>query len=157
MARIIGAISAEHRDAEGNMTVTTRGKEVELTPEEEERLEEAGALVDEGKTLDEWLGDKLDLYRAERGDSLAAQRLAEARSGGIVDLSSPGTGEGDPEAARIAEQIERDNLTSDDTVALAEGDPDKARAVLEAEKLATGGQPRKGVEKQLTAIIEQSE
>jgi hypothetical protein len=42
-----------------------------------------------------------------------------------------------------------------ETVALAEGDPDRARYVLEAEKAATGQDPRKGVAEPLQKIIDQ--
>jgi hypothetical protein len=47
-------------------------------------------------------------------------------------------------------------LTVPETVALAEGDPDRARYVLEAERTASGQDPRKGVEDGLTKIIEGS-
>lgn len=45
-------------------------------------------------------------------------------------------------------------LTGSETVALAEDDPDRARAVLEAERQAQGGDPRGNVEKPLQKIID---
>jgi hypothetical protein len=46
-------------------------------------------------------------------------------------------------------------LTVPETVALAEGDPDRARYVLEAERTASGQDPRKGVSDGLAKIIDE--
>jgi len=54
----------------------------------------------------------------------------------------------------LAEYIKEQNLTVGDTVALAGTDKDLAHRVLQAENIATDGEPRKGVEAGLTAIIE---
>lgn len=63
------------------------------------------------------------------------------------------------DTAALSEFIQTGNngrpLTVPDTVALAEGDPDRARYVLEAEKAASGQDPRKGVEDGLSKIIEE--
>jgi len=63
------------------------------------------------------------------------------------DLSSMGEYE-------LAEYIKSNNLTVGDTVALAGSDKDMAHRVLQAENIATDGEPRKGVEAGLTSIIE---
>jgi hypothetical protein len=59
----------------------------------------------------------------------------------------------------LAEYIKGDNpngkeLTVNETVALAQGDKDFAHRLLQAENIATDGEPRKGVEAGLTSIIE---
>jgi hypothetical protein len=69
----------------------------------------------------------------------------QAESGG--DLSSMGEYE-------LAEYIKANNLTVNETVALAGGDKDLAHRLLQAENIATDGEPRKGVEAGLTSIIE---
>jgi|SRR5215471_1120177 len=63
------------------------------------------------------------------------------------DLSSLGEYE-------LADYIKANNLTVNDTVALAGTDKDLAHRLLQAENIATDGEPRKGVEAGLTAIIE---
>jgi hypothetical protein len=54
----------------------------------------------------------------------------------------------------LSEYIKTNNLTVSDTIALAGGDKDLAHRVLQAENIATDGEPRKGVETGLTSIIE---
>ena len=59
----------------------------------------------------------------------------------------------------LAEYIKGSNpegkeLTVNETIALAGDDKDLAHRVLQAENIATDGEPRKGVEAGLTAIIE---
>jgi len=63
------------------------------------------------------------------------------------DLSSLGEYE-------LAEYIKSENLTVQQTVDLAGTDKDLAHRLLQAENIATDGEPRKGVEAGLTAIIE---
>jgi hypothetical protein len=53
----------------------------------------------------------------------------------------------------LAEFIKSEKLNGPDTVALAEDDPDRARYVLEAEKAASGQDPRANVEGPLQKII----
>jgi len=81
--------------------------------------------------------------RVEAGDS--PDEPAALGAGG--DLSSMGEYE-------LAEYIKSNNLTVGDTVALAGSDKDMAHRVLQAENIATDGEPRKGVEAGLTSIIE---
>jgi len=162
--RIIGAIGASFpsKDDPGVLVDAEQGEEVDLSTSEEERLEGLGVLVPEGLSVDDYLDAKMDLYRAERGDSEAAQKLAAARSGGIVDLSTPGEPPPDEvptppaggEVAALADQIRDEGLTVEETVSLASDDPEKAKQVLEAERVASGGQPRRGVENRLNVIIE---
>lgn len=69
--------------------------------------------------------------------------------------NSPRTDAPDVEdTAGLAEFIKSEKLNAGDTVALAEGDPDRARFVLEAERTATGQDPRASVVKPLQRIIE---
>lgn len=73
-------------------------------------------------------------------------------SGGIVRADAP-----DPETAsagEIAEWISTESPNVDDTVSLASGDSDLAAKVLEAENIATGGDPRKGVESKLAPLAD---
>lgn len=57
----------------------------------------------------------------------------------------------------LAAFINEEKLTVPQTVALAEGEPARAAAVLEAEKVATNGQPRAGVVKELEPLAGSSE
>jgi hypothetical protein len=59
------------------------------------------------------------------------------------------------DVGEIAAHIEAESPNTDDTVALAKGDPTLAPKVLEAESIATGGDPRKGVKDALTKLAEQ--
>jgi len=59
------------------------------------------------------------------------------------------------EVGEISAFIEAEQPNAADTVALAKGDPALAVKVLEAEKTATGGDPRKSVEGPLQKIIDQ--
>jgi len=100
-----------------------------------------------------------DLKKGERlGSFFNDEELAEmeriADSGGnpmevntTFDASEMGEHE-------IAEHIEENKLSVQDTVALAGSDPDTAQRVLEAESIAQGGDSRKGVVAGLEAIIE---
>lgn len=70
--------------------------------------------------------------------------------------NSPRTDAPDVEdTAALSEFIKSERLNAGDTVALAEGDPDRARLVLEAEKAATGQDPRKSVAEPLQKIIDE--
>jgi hypothetical protein len=125
-----------------------QGQKVEMSGDDETRLEEQRALVPtEFSSFAEHSDHLQDAYRSGRGDLTAAGRLAEARSGAIVDLSAS---DADPNA--YAEWLRTDSPTVDEVIAAVGDDPAKATAMLEAEKLATGGEPRAGVEKALTKI-----
>lgn len=133
------------------------------------RLDGLGALMPEGadpRDADQEQQAILDLYRGQRGDVEALARAMErARQnqegaalldaqGGITDLSGEGNagaiGEGN--VGRLADHITANKLTVDDTVALAGNDPELAKRVLEAERLASNGAPRAGVEAGLQKI-----
>jgi len=88
--------------------------------------------------------------RIEEGGSPDASSYTQASSGG--DVSSMGEFE-------LAEYIKGANpegkeLTVNETLALAGDDKDLAHRLLQAENIATDGEPRKGVETGLTSIIE---
>ncbi|HKV43864.1 MAG TPA: hypothetical protein VJT32_04205 [bacterium] len=87
-------------------------------------------------------------YTDEERERIEAGGSPDAPAGGAGgDVSSLGEYE-------LAEYIKSNNLTVGDTVALAGSDKDLAHRVLQAENIATDGEPRKGVETGLTAIIE---
>jgi hypothetical protein len=88
-----------------------------------------------------------------QGTSEEMEALARLRSEGE---NAPRTDAPDVEdTAALSEFIRDERLNVSETVALAEGDPDRARYVLEAEKAATGQDPRKGVAEPLQKIIDQ--
>jgi hypothetical protein len=140
--------------------VANWGEEIELVPSEERRLEENEALLPAGSKPEDAQAHherRIDAYRAERGDQEALQRhyarLEQAREeggGDIVDVSI----DSDTSVAELAAQLRERKPSAEDTVNLAEGDPGKAERVLEAERSATGGSPRPGVERGLRKIIE---
>jgi hypothetical protein len=96
----------------------------------------------------------LALERGERLGSfytdaeLAGPATAEAAA--VGETASNTSEWGVPE---LVQYIETNKPNVDDTIALAQGDPDAAKRVLEAEDEATGGDPRSGVTKGLTAVI----
>lgn len=107
----------------------------------EERFRER--IATRGETVE--LSDN-DYERAERYGAIeGAEPVAESVE------APPGT---DTSVVETAEWIKSSKPTVDETVAEAEGDPEKAKQVLEAENVATGGQPRRGVVDGLTNIIE---
>jgi hypothetical protein len=126
-------------DAAGNRVIT--GKEARHG--ETVTLEQMGLL---GQMKGEGSGAFYTTEERERIE--AGQNPDEPLSSGEGgDLSSMGEYE-------LAEYIKSNNLTVNDTVALAGTDKDMAHRVLQAENIATDGEPRKGVEAGLTAIIE---
>lgn len=141
--RIIAALSATLGDG----SEVEQGQKVNLSAEDEARLEDQRALVPTSfDSFQSYSDFKLDAYRAGRGDVQAAGRLAEARAGGIEDLSAPAGND-------HVEWLRSQNPTIDATVERAEGDPAKAQAILDAEHTATGGEPRKGVVEGLQKVI----
>jgi hypothetical protein len=137
-----------------------------LAPGESERLEELGAFLPEGCEPEDVIREQealSDVYRGQRGDQEALSRanqragtaVTQGPDGGIVDVSGQGQSEPAPEGgAKLADFITDRKLTVDDTVALAGDDPAKAKRVLEAERLASGGSPRAGVESRLQKLID---
>lgn len=77
-------------------------------------------------------------------------RTAEAGAGGSGQPSADIDGKS---AEEIAELINSQKLTVQQTVDLAGGDPDLAEVVLDAESLATNNEPRKGVQDALESMI----
>jgi hypothetical protein len=131
-------------DAAGNTVLT--GKEARHG--ETVTLEQMGLL---GQIKGESSGA---FYTTEEREKMEAGENpdAPAASGAGGDVSSMGEYE-------LAEYIKGSNpegkeLTVNETVALAGTDRDLAHRVLQAENIATDGEPRKGVEAGLTAIIE---
>lgn len=152
MGRIVKFNSAGYVDKDGKPVYLSRGQEVDLPDDAEKELDELGALVPAGATLAEVEEAQIDAYRAPRGDQIAARKLQEAAaegraSGGIVNLGPDAT---------LADRI-RDGLTVDETVALANDNPERARVVLDAEREASGGEPRKGVVESLEKLIASAE
>lgn len=83
--------------------------------------------------------------------------------GGAPQLQlGDGGGDGEDNAAfgemgehELAEYISEKKPNVNETVAMADGDPDTARRVLAAENIATSDDPRDGVVKGLTRIMEE--
>jgi hypothetical protein len=129
-----GAIFLEGREAFMGETVT---------------LDQIGLIAQmKGESSHAFYTDE-ERERIEEGQN-PDQPLSLSSGGG--DVSSLGEYE-------LAEYIKGANpsgkeLTVGETVALAEGDKDLAHRLLQAENIATDGEPRKGVETGLTAIIE---
>jgi len=119
-------------------------------------VEPREALSGETVTLDQigliaqMKGEKAhSFYTTEERERIEAganpdQPLSPGEGG---DVSSLGEYE-------LAEYIKENNLTVNETVGLAGTDKDLAHRLLQAENIATDGEPRKGVEAGLTAIIE---
>lgn len=97
---------------------------------------------------------------AMRGDEveLSDEDLARAKRFDALDTGDSGESGAEPSATSdvqsLARWIQEDKPTVDETVDKAEGDPAKATTLLEAESVATGGDPRKGVVEGLEDIIE---
>jgi hypothetical protein len=123
------------------------------------------------QTADARRGDELSLddmgllaqAKGERSHSFYTDEEREIlEAGGNPDAPAGATGEGsvsDMGEYELAEYIKGANpsgkqLNVDETVSLASGDKDLAHRLLQAENIATDGDPRAGVEKGLTAIIE---
>lgn len=168
--RVVGVLSAIYfRQDENPITgeptagpvVARFGDEIELTAAEEKRLERNGALLPKGakpEDADRHHEARVDAYRAERGDGEAlqrhTQRVAEFRDAGKGDIVDVSFDVDSASVSQLAGQIKEQKPNADDTVALAQGDRRLAEKVLEAERLATGGNPRQGVEQQLQKIID---
>lgn len=90
--------------------------------------------------------------------SVTSQADVSSGSGGQVPIAEGGqSSQYDVQA--LSEQIKGGDgkaLTVDETVALAGDDPAAARAVLEAESVANGGDPRKGVTDKLQPIADRA-
>lgn len=124
-------------------------------------IEPREALAGEEVTLDQigliaqMKGERShSFFTSEERERLEAGQNPEgplsSESGG--DVNSMGEYE-------LAEYIKGANpdgkeLTVNETIALAGGDKDLAHRLLQAENIATDGEPRKGVEAGLTSIIE---
>jgi hypothetical protein len=166
--RVVGVLSAIYfRQTDDLVTgkpirgpiVAQHGEEIELVASEERRLDQNRALLPKGSKPEDanrYHEERLDAYRAQRGDQEARirheQRISQARdSGSVVNVDA--NVEGAP-VSDLAEWIRSEKPNADDTVALAEDDPRKAEKVLEAETVATGGQPRQTVAQRLQKIID---
>jgi len=106
--------------------------------------------------------EELGPMALERGERLGSfytdaelEALAQGEAGGEGEEAAPAElAAGDEMGVHeLAQHIETNHPNVDETVALAKGDPEAAKRVLEAEGIATGGDPRAGVSKGLAAII----
>jgi hypothetical protein len=164
--RVVGVLSAIYFSPEKDVTdkpvlrvkTALRGDVIDLSPAEENRLEENGALLPKGSKPEDAAKAaeaRLDAYRAQRGDQEALarhhERLVASKPGDgeIVNVEAPVDGN----VGELTEWIKQSKPNVDDTVALAEGDPEKAQRILDAEVAATGGSPRKSVQEQLEKIV----
>jgi len=125
-----GMKSVELREAKRGETVT---------------LEQIGLLaLKKGESSHAFYTDDEREAIEEGRDPDASSGSAGASGGTISELGE----------YELAEHIKNENLTVQQTVDLAGGDKDLAHRLLQAENIATDGEPRKGVETGLTAIIE---
>ncbi len=103
-------------------------------------------------------GDKVelsetDLARAKKFDAIGEAPAADAvqlppdPTGGKIDLEAASP-------AEVSEWIKAEKPTEDQMVEASNDQKVLAEKLIEGEKLATGGQPRKGVEKRLSDIID---
>lgn len=89
----------------------------------------------------------VDLERAKRFGAIEGEGDSPRSSeGGELDVSTASVED-------LASWIEEDEPTVAEVIAAAEGDSENAEKLLEAENLATGQDPRKGVEDGLNKII----
>ena len=119
-------------------------KERTLKQGETVTTEELGPLaLERGERLGSFYTDA-ELKALEAGEATVEGEAAAQLEAGAGDEMG---------VHELAEYIEQNHPNVDDTIALAKGDPEAAQRVLEAEGIATGGDPRAGVTKGLTAII----
>ena len=118
-------------------------------------------LLGRGEVLPEELCTPFNLARGEATGAFYTteeldmgtepeQQALEAGEGGSDESNFTEWGEHE-----LAEYIRENRPNEDETVAMAEEDPDTARRLLEAENIATGGDPRSGVVKRLNKIAGQ--
>jgi hypothetical protein len=114
------------------------------------------ALRDQVVTL-----DQIGMLGLKKGEESHAFYTTEERerieAGGDPDFPTNLPAGGELSAMgeyELAEYIKNNNLTVNDTIALAGTDKDMAQRVLQAENIATDGEPRKGVEAGLKSVIE---
>jgi hypothetical protein len=146
-----------HGDVTTRIATAQRGDIIHLTREQERRLEGLNMLFPKGMSMQEAEDAeeaKLDAYRGERGDQ-QAQAKAMERARRIQPLPADGIDNFDEssQVAGVALWMRNAKPTVDVVISMAEGDAAKAQTLLEAEELATGGNPRKGVAAGLRALI----
>lgn len=141
----------------------------------ERRLDVRGSAVD-GSVRREDLINALMIH--DQGIGVTGGTVGATTTPGNVALAQSGTSElentyqggegsepspaGAPDAhtesvQAIASWIQNEKPNIDDTVSIAGDSPTAARKVLEAESVATGGDPRSGVESRLSRLAEQDE
>ncbi len=109
-----------------------RGQEVELLEHDEVRLDELGALEPRG---------------AKAGTQPVATDDEDEDEVEVLDVAASSV-------VQISEWLTSVEPTVPQTLELAQGNAELAEKLLEAETVATGGEPRKGVEKELQKLID---
>jgi len=145
--RVIRALSfiysvAVGEDAAGNPILETR----EASMGEEVTVQQIGLLAQK-------LGEDEHLFYTDDERERLEQGQSPDGSDGVASSGSAVSELGEYE---LAEYIKGNNLTVSQTVELAGGDKDLAHRLLQAENIATDGEPRRGVEAGLNSIIESS-
>jgi len=107
--------------------------------------------------------EELNDYNLERGERLGSFYTDEELEN-EAHLAPPGPPAAAPPGeqpsfdemgeSELADYIMQNKPNVGDTVAMAQNNPDTAQRLLEAEHIATDGEPRAGVVKGLNAIIE---
>lgn len=88
-----------------------------------------------------------DLRRAQHHNAIEDGSEQSGDGGGELDVATA-------DVQSVAAWIEEDKPSVSDVVNAADGDAATASKLLEAEGVATGGEPRKGVEEGLNKIIQ---
>lgn len=139
--------------------IASKGEVVQLRPQDEQRLDAqpyGGALytpeeqsaIEDG-TYSGFDADHLALVRAQGHTQGPApppeQRQLTAAPGEAQDIGNEGPQTEGLSIDELAEYIRENDLTPDQTVALAGDDPDSINRVLDAETQATDNDPRQEV------------
>lgn len=106
------------------------GELVLLRPRAYEGLKNTGAVRDVKMATDEDSGEEVEEFDEEE----------------VLDIGTASIDE-------LATWIQTERPTVNDVLQASDGSPEYARKLLEAESVATDGQPRKGVLEGLTAVI----
>lgn len=162
--RIIAHIGADYyvdgSDDTPERRRAVQGEVVDLSAAEVKRLDGLGALVPEVfESFEDFSSMKEDAYRAARGNTEAAGKLAAALAAKQDAVGVAGLATVTPESSGnvLVDWLREDSPSIDDVLTRVDGDPDEAREMIEAEHTASGGNPRKGLITKLTKIADGGE
>jgi hypothetical protein len=105
-------------------------------------------------------GDTVDIPRdedVERGERTGTFMVERIEAGPVETVEDVDTGPDFSSHDALVDWMEENKPSVREVTVLADNDADKAEALLEAERVVTGGHPRKGVVTQLGRIIDEAE